>query len=69
MRVTQILGLTLLAPDIQERILVEPTAPRNRSLPEHCVRDVAVIPLWTDQRTLLAIRLPAPPPLPPATSA
>jgi hypothetical protein len=65
-RVTQIMNLTLLAPDIQESILGS-----NQSPNESAIRRVALIALWQDQRkTISSInprrqpqRLAAPPSL------
>jgi hypothetical protein len=69
MRVSQILGLTLLAPDIQERILLTSPAPRARSIPEHRLRDLSAEPFWVAQQSILALRELAPRSLPPTTSA
>ena len=52
-RVTQIMNLALLAPDIQEQILSLPPVQRGRDpLKEWQVRPVAAKPLWSDQRKL-----------------
>ncbi len=50
-RVTQILNLTNLAPDIQEAILdLEPIADRVPRFREVEVRQIAIIPSWEKQR-------------------
>ena len=50
-RVTQILNLTLLAPDIQEAILFLPRVRRGRDpLRETHLREVAALPDWSRQR-------------------
>lgn len=50
-RVTQILGLLLLAPDIQEAILSLPPFTRGRDpLPERALRPLVAEPDWTAQR-------------------
>jgi len=64
MRVTQILGMALLAPDIQERILMTPTSRGGRSIPEHRLRDLSAEKLWSAQQTILALMEPAQPLLP-----
>jgi hypothetical protein len=48
-------SFALLAPDIQERVLLTPAVPGTRSVPEHRLRDLAGEPLWTVQRTLLTM--------------
>ena len=48
-RVTQILSLTLLAPDIQERLLSGAVA-GGRPIAEHRLRDFTTEPLWIPQR-------------------
>ena len=54
-RVTQILGLLLLAPDIQEAILSLPLFTRGRDpLPERALRPLVAEPDWTAQRRLWA---------------
>lgn len=54
-RVTQILGLLLLAPDIQEAIISLPPFTRGRDpLPERALRPIVADPDWTAQRRLWA---------------
>ena len=50
-RITQIVGLTLLAPDIQEAILVSDD-PAIRKLSERALRPMAAEPIWERQREL-----------------
>jgi hypothetical protein len=48
-RITQIMNLLLLAPDLQESLLFMDTShgsPRS----ERSIRSIAALPLWTDQR-------------------
>ena len=59
MRASQILGMSLLAPDIQERILLASPVPRARSLPEHRLRDLSAEPSWHAQQTILTLRAPS----------
>jgi hypothetical protein len=50
-RITQIMDLTLLAPDIQEEILFLPTTTAGRDpIKEKEVRAIAAIPHWHRQR-------------------
>jgi hypothetical protein len=50
-RVTQIMNLLMLAPDLQERILFLPLVERGRDpLKEWQVRSVAKLPSWAEQR-------------------
>lgn len=52
-RLTQIMNLLCLAPDIQEQILFLPTTGRGRdSVTEKQVRPIAGTPSWTKQRKL-----------------
>lgn len=52
-RVTQILNLLQLAPDIQESILFLPRIQRGREpIQEHQVRPIAATPDWRTQRQL-----------------
>jgi hypothetical protein len=54
-RVTQILNLLQLAPDIQESILFLPHLQRGRELiQEHQIRPIAANPDWAAQRRLWA---------------
>ena len=65
-RITQILGLLLLAPDIQEAILSLPPFTRGRDpLPERALRPLVAEPDWNAQRRLWAhLRLPEDTPCP-----
>ena len=54
-RMTQIMNLVHLAPDVQERILLTPAAPRSRPIPEHRLRDLTTEPRWTMQRTIISV--------------
>jgi len=62
-RITQIMNLLLLAPDIQEQLLFLPETPRGRD-PIHLrqLQPIALLPDWNDQRPrwrrLLAYALP-----------
>jgi predicted regulator of amino acid metabolism with ACT domain len=52
-RVTQIINLTQLAPDIQEAILnLEPTTDHVPRFREREVRTIAIVPNWEKQRML-----------------
>ena len=52
-RVTQIMNLNFLAPDIQEEILFLPRAERGRDpIREHSVRAIAATPDWGRQRRM-----------------
>ena len=52
-RVTQIMNLLLLAPDIQEALLLLPHTERGRDpIREHHVRPIAAIPDWRKQREM-----------------
>lgn len=52
-RVTQIINLTQLAPDIQEAILnLEPTTDHVPRFRERDVRTIAIVPNWEKQRML-----------------
>lgn len=52
-RVTQIINLTQLAPDIQEAILnLEPTTDHVPRFREREVRTIAIVPNWEKQRVL-----------------
>ena len=52
-RMTQIADLCLLAPDVQEAVLVGRCEPRDRHL-----RTVGRHPLWTDQRRVFRVLFP-----------
>jgi hypothetical protein len=57
-RVTQLLDLLLLAPDIQEEILFTEVQPGRDPITEHGLREVVQASLWTEQREIWAqIRL------------
>ena len=49
-RVTQLLDLLLLAPDIQEEILFLELERGRDPVHEHCLRLVAATPVWSEQR-------------------
>ena len=51
-RVTQLLGLTLLAPDLQERILSLESVAGAEQVAERTLRPVARARSWAGQRTL-----------------
>jgi hypothetical protein len=48
-RLTQIMNLTLLAPDIQEKILFCSNPPRSSQSAEHSFRALSLQPHWQDQ--------------------
>ena len=54
-RVTQVIAMTLLAPDLQELVLLTPAAARGHSIAEHRLRDVAGETRWDLQRLLFTI--------------
>ena len=49
-RITQMVDLTLLAPDLQEEILRAATAKGRDAVSERGLRTVTQSPAWTDQR-------------------
>jgi hypothetical protein len=52
-RVTQMMNLLYLAPDIQEELLLPPSGERPElELPERAMRPITRIPDWNDQRKL-----------------
>ena len=54
-RITQIMNLTLLAPDIQEEILFLPRTVKGRDpIKEKDVRSIAAVPHWHRQRKIWA---------------
>ena len=62
-RITQIMNLLLLAPDIQEQLLFLPETPRGRDpIPMRQLQPIALLPDWNAQRPrwrrLLACALP-----------
>jgi len=52
-RITQMLDLTLLAPDIQERLLVATLSVGQAAVPERALRAATRCILWNDQRASL----------------
>ncbi len=54
-RVTQIMDLLTLAPEIQESILLMPYK-AIQGLPERAVRRITRLPLWKDQRAECEVR-------------
>ncbi len=54
-RVTQIVNLTLLAPDIQEKILVREPASERLLAFERNLRQVTIKSAWSDQRRLYMV--------------
>jgi hypothetical protein len=51
-RLTQLLDLTLLGPDVQERVLALESVGGTEPLSERVLRPVARAPSWVEQRTL-----------------
>jgi hypothetical protein len=51
-RVTQLMDLTLLAPDIQEEILVAEVEPGRDAITEHALRAIVRHAAWDEQRSL-----------------
>ena len=49
-RITQLLDLLLLAPDIQEELLFTEVPPGRDPITEHDLRQVVRAPLWAEQR-------------------
>jgi hypothetical protein len=60
-RVTQIMNLTLLAPDIQEQILFQSTPLRSNLFRESSFRALSLQPHWEDQRRTCTNSEPAHP--------
>lgn len=59
-RLTQIMNLLHLAPDIQEALLFLPATERERdAIAERELRPIAAIPSWSKQRQVWARRPPA----------
>lgn len=55
-RITQIMNLSLLAPDLQEALLfIDHIQPRIWS--ERYIRSVVALPLWADQRVALSLAI------------
>jgi hypothetical protein len=50
-RVTQLMDLTLLTPDIQEEILVAEVEPGRDAVSEHALRAIVRYAEWNEQRT------------------
>lgn len=58
-RLTQIMNLLCLAPDIQEAVLLLPSTSRGRdSVTERELRPIASVLDWREQRRLLKLQLP-----------
>jgi len=51
-RITQIMNLLNLAPDIQEELLFPSTLPADEALPERGLRHLTAVVEWEQQRTL-----------------
>ncbi len=51
-RISQLLDLTLLAPDIQEEILFADTSSGREGINEHTLRDIVLASDWAAQRRL-----------------
>jgi hypothetical protein len=51
-RLTQIMNLVLLAPDVQERLLFSSW---STPIQERCLRNVVRLPNWRDQRKMLEL--------------
>lgn len=51
-RLTQIMNLLLLAPDLQEQLLFAANA---TSTPERCLREVVRLPEWREQRKCITL--------------
>lgn len=49
-RVSQVMDLLLLAPDLQERVLELEAVDGREPLAERQLRPIVLLPLWTDQR-------------------
>lgn len=49
-RITQLLALLLLAPDLQERVLFLEAVDGEEPLTERALRPIAALPSWDDQR-------------------
>jgi hypothetical protein len=49
-RLSQLMDLTLLAPDIQEQVLALRYKPGKEAITERKLRAVAAAPLWSEQR-------------------
>jgi hypothetical protein len=51
-RITQIMNLLNLAPDIQEELLTSSTLSAEETIPERSLRHVTAAVAWSQQRTL-----------------
>jgi hypothetical protein len=51
-RITQIMNLLNLAPDIQEELLTPSPLPAEETIPERSLRHVTAVVEWSQQRTL-----------------
>lgn len=51
-RASQIINLTLLAPDIQEELLFLEDSTGGGRMKEHHIREIAAVSSWSDQRKL-----------------
>jgi hypothetical protein len=51
-RITQIMNLLNLAPDLQEALLISPTPAAQASLPERGLRHITAVAEWSQQRRL-----------------
>lgn len=51
-RASQIMNLTLLAPDIQEELLFLEDSTGGGTMKEHHIRKIAAVSAWSDQRKL-----------------
>jgi hypothetical protein len=60
-RITQIMNLLNLAPDIQEELLTSSTLPAIEAIPERGLRHVTAVVGWRQQRTLWKQLLGEPP--------
>lgn len=49
-RITQLLDLLLLAPDIQEELLFSEVSAGRDRIHEHALRPIVCAPLWSEQR-------------------
>lgn len=59
-RVSQVMDLLLLAPDLQERVLKLEAVDGREPLAERQLRPVVLLPLWTDQRLRWHALMPSP---------
>lgn len=59
-RITQIMNLLNLAPDIQEELLIPSTASADKAMPERGLRRLTAVVEWDQQRTRWKERLGTP---------